>query len=175
MVSRWLYLGFLGLLGIERIVELLISRRNAAWAFAQGGQEYGARHFRYMTLLHALFLCGCAAEVLLLARPFHPWLGYPMLGLALATQALRYWVIATLGHQWNVRVIVVPGAPRVTSGPYRFLRHPNYLGVIAEGFAIPLVHTAWITALVFSLLNAGVLAVRIPCEERALGGRCGTS
>lgn len=168
--SQWLYLGFIGVLGLERLVELVISRKNAAWAFSRGGREYGARHFPYMKLLHTLFLLGCVAEVLLCHRVFHAWLGFPMLALALAAQGLRYWVIATLGHQWNVRVIVVPGAPRVTSGPYRFLRHPNYLGVAVEGLAIPLIHSAWITALAFSLLNALVLAVRIPCEERALAG-----
>jgi hypothetical protein len=91
-----------------------------------------------------------------------------MLALVLAAQALRWWCIVTLGRQWNTRVIVVPGLPRVTGGPYRFLSHPNYVAVVIEGFALPLVHSAWITALVFTLCNAVLLSVRIRVENRAL-------
>jgi len=166
------YLGLLALLAAERLVELRISRRNAAWALSHGGIEMGETHFRVMKLLHGAFLVACAAEVLLLDRPFLPALGWPMLALALGAQALRYWAIASLGPHWNVRVIVVPGAPAVTTGPYRWLRHPNYLAVALEGVAVPLVHTAWWTALGFSLANAALLAVRIRCEERALAQHC---
>ena len=101
-----------------------------------------------------------------------------MLALVLASQALRWWCIATLGRQWNTRVIVVPGLPRVTGGPYRFLSHPNYVAVVVEGFALPLVHSAWITALVFTVLNAVLLTVRIRVENAALaslGRRARTS
>ena len=166
------YLAFLALLALERLVELHISRRNAARAFARGGVEVGQRHFRVMKLLHGAFLGACAAEVLLLRRPVAPALGWPMLGLALGAQALRYWAIASLGPHWNVRVIVVPGARAVTSGPYRWLRHPNYLAVAIEGVAVPLIHSAWWTALGFSAANAALLAVRIRCEERALAEHC---
>ncbi len=162
------YLVFLLLLGTERAVELGISRRHAAWAFANGGIEFGRGHFRYMALLHVAFLVGSGLEVVLLERPFIPLLGFSILVLVLAAEALRYWCIRTLGRHWNVRVIVLPEMTAVTRGPYRFLRHPNYLAVIVEGFAIPLVHTAWLTALTFSLLNAWMLVVRIRCEESAL-------
>lgn len=172
MVSTALYLGLLAALGVERLYELRLSKRNAAQALAQGGVEFGRAHFRLMALLHATFLAACAAEVLLLQRPFVASIGVPMLALAIAAQALRYWAIRTLGSRWNVRVIVVPGAPVVTTGPYRFLRHPNYAAVVIEGFAIPLIHGAWLTALVFSLANALLLAVRIRCEERALAAHC---
>jgi methyltransferase len=91
-----------------------------------------------------------------------------MLAIVIAAQALRWWCISTLKHQWNARVIVIPGATRITGGPYRFLPHPNYVAVIAEGFALPLVHTAWITALVFSVLNAVLLRTRIHTENAAL-------
>ena len=91
-----------------------------------------------------------------------------MLTIVLAAQVLRWWCIATLGHQWNTRVIVVPGATRVTAGPYRFFSHPNYVAVIAEGVALPLVHTAWLTALVFTMLNAALLTARINVENAAL-------
>ena len=167
------YLVLLALLGVERSFELRLSRRNAAWAFERGGIEFGQRHFFWMRLLHAAFLAACALEVTVGRRPFDARVGVPMLALAIAAQALRYWAIASLGPRWNVRVIVVPGLPVVTRGPYRWLRHPNYLAVVIEGFAIPLIHGAWITAVVFSVANAVLLVVRIRCEERALGGHCG--
>src|SRR5690625_2742060 len=91
-----------------------------------------------------------------------------MLAMALASQLLRWWCIAALGPRWNTRIIVVPGLPLVTSGPYRWLRHPNYVAVVVEGFALPLVHSAWITALVFTLANAALLTARIRSENRAL-------
>jgi len=166
--STTAYLLLLGALGAERLFELRLSARHAAWALARGGVEEGRRHFAFMKGLHTAFLFACAAEVVLLRRPFVPALGWPMLALALAAQALRYWAVRSLGPHWNVRVIVVPGAAAVTRGPYRFLRHPNYLAVVIEGFAVPLIHGAWCTAVAFSLVNAALLAVRIRCEERAL-------
>lgn len=155
--------------GGERIAELVVSARNARWSFARGGVEYGRRHFPPMVALHTGLLLACLAEVWLGGRPFLPWLGWPMLALVVAAQALRWWCIAALGPRWNTRVIVVRDLPLVVRGPYRWLRHPNYVAVVMEGFALPLVHTAWITALAFTVLNAVLLlAVRIPCENRAL-------
>jgi len=158
--------------GAERIYELVVSKRNAAAAFARGGIEYGREHFPWMVALHTGFLLACIAEVVLLDRPFIPWLGWPMLAIALLSQVGRYWVIWALGEQWNTRVIVVPGAGRVERrGPYRFtwLPHPNYLIVAIEGVALPLVHSAWITALAFTVLNAVLLlGFRIPVEDKAL-------
>jgi methyltransferase len=169
MVTVKVYLAFLALLAVERLVELLLSRRNEAWARSRGGREFGGKHFGFMKVLHALFLFSCAGEVLLLARPFHVALGLSMFLVVIFAQSVRYWSVFTLGPYWNVRVIVVPGATPVTNGPYRYLRHPNYLAVILEGFAIPLIHTAWMTAMTFTLLNGVLLAVRIRCEEQALG------
>jgi len=163
------YLAFLVLLAIERLFELWLSRRNARLAFARGAVELGRAHFPAMALLHTLFLFSCAAEVLLLQRAFPGILGFFALGAALFSQALRYWAIATLGPRWNVRVLVVPGEEPVTGGPYRFLRHPNYLAVIAELLSVPLIHGAFLTAIIFSTLNAILLTVRIRAEERALG------
>ena len=108
----------------------------------------------------------------LLDRPFLPALGWPALAVVLAAQGLRWWCIPTLGPRWNTRVIVVPGMPLVARGPYRWrLPHPNYLAVVVEGLALPLVHTAWLTATLFTLLNTPLLAVRIRCEDVALGRR----
>lgn len=164
-----LYLGFLVVIALERLVELAISRRNAAAAFARGAVEVGQGHFRVMTALHTLFLVACAIEPLAFGRSFPaPW-GWLALGVALLAQALRYWAIATLGERWNTRIIVLPAVPPVTGGPYRFIKHPNYLAVIAELVALPLIFGNWVTALTFTLANAALLTVRIRAEERALG------
>lgn len=154
--------------GLERLAELVVSKRNAAWSFARGGVESGQRHYLVMVVLHTGLLVGVLLEVWLRRPEFLPALGWTMFGLVLGAQALRWWCIATLGRQWNTRVIVVPGLPRVTGGPYRFLSHPNYVAVVIEGFALPLIHNAWITALVFTLCNAALLTARIRVEDRAL-------
>jgi methyltransferase len=156
------------LVGLERLAELVVSTRNARWSFARGGVETGKGHYPAMVALHSALLAGALLEVWLLGRPFLPVLGATMLVLVLASQGLRWWCIATLGRQWNTRVIVVPGLPLVATGPYRFLRHPNYIAVALEGVALPLVHSAWITALVFTALNIPLLAVRLRTEEAAL-------
>ncbi|MFY9921114.1 MAG: isoprenylcysteine carboxylmethyltransferase family protein [Mycobacterium sp.] len=153
---------------VERVAELVVSQRNLSWSRAHNGIEFGARHYPAMVLLHGGLLAGCLVESMY--RPFLPALGWPTLAAALAAQCLRWWCIATLGHQWNTRVIVVPGAGRVTRGPYRVMPHPNYVAVVVEGVALPLVHTAWITALVFTVLNAAVLRTRIEVENAALAG-----
>lgn len=162
------YLLLIAAVACERVAELVITRRNLAWSRARGGVEFGAGHYPAMVVLHTGLLVGCVAEVIWLDRPFLPVLGWPMLVIVLAAQGLRWWCIATLGRQWNTRVVVVPGAPRVTGGPYRLLPHPNYVAVIAEGVALPLVHTAWVTALVFTVLNAVLLRTRINTENHAL-------
>ena len=156
------------LVALERAVELVVSRRHAAWALAQGGREAGRGHYPVMVALHTGLLVGCVAEPWALERPFVPALGWPMLALVVAAQGLRWWCVATLGPRWTTRVLVLPGRPRVTGGPYRWLRHPNYVAVVVEGLALPLVHGAWLTAAAFTALNAALLAVRIRCEDAAL-------
>jgi methyltransferase len=121
-----------------------------------------------MVTLHTALLAACLLEPILLSRPFIPALGWPMLAIVIAAQVLRWWCITTLGRQWNTRVLVIPGAARITGGPYRLFSHPNYVVVIAEGLALPLVHTAWLTAVVSSVLNGALLTVRIRVENTAL-------
>lgn len=166
-MSAWWFTVLIVLVGLERLAELVVSKRNAAWSFARGGYEVGRGHYPFMVVLHTGFLVAAVAEVWLLDRAFH-WWGWVALLIVVLSQALRWWCIATLGRQWNTRVIIVPGASRVDSGPYRWMQHPNYLAVVAEGIALPMVHDAWLTALGFTLLNAGLLAVRISSENRAL-------
>jgi methyltransferase len=165
--TEWFVL-LVAAVAIERLVELVISQRNIRWARARGGEEVGGAHYPAMVALHVWLLVGSVLEVVLLGRVFLPWLGWPaVVGVGLA-QGLRWWCIATLGRQWNTRVVVVPGAGRVTSGPYRTFRHPNYIAVVVEGVCLPLVHTAWITAATFSVANAFVLRSRVSVENRAL-------
>lgn len=171
-MSRQVYTIVIVALAIERCFELWLSRRNASWAKRQGAVEYGAEHLVWMKLLHTGFFVGCISEVWLLSRAFDVWLGVVCLIVALLAQGLRYWAIASLGRRWNVAVIVLPGVPAVTSGPFRWLRHPNYVAVVAEGVAVPLMHSAFITAGVFSCLNAVLLTIRVNCEERALREHC---
>ena len=153
---------------VERVAELVVARRNERWSAARGAIVAGQGHYPAMVALHTGLLAGCLVEVWLADRPFQPALGWTMLAVLAASQALRWWCIATLGPRWNTRVIVVPGLPLVTGGPYRWLRHPNYVAVVAEGLALPLAHSAWITAAVFTVLNAALLSVRIRCENEAL-------
>ncbi len=168
MDTRWLYVGLIGLVVAERLLELVVTERNARRLRARGGFEVGRSHFGPMALLHTGLLVAAPLEVFWLQRPFVPWFGGTMLALVVGTMALRYWAISSLGDRWTTRVFVVPEESPSVGGPYRWMRHPNYLAVIVEVAALPLVHSAWITALVFSVANAFVLRVRIRVEEEAL-------
>lgn len=156
------------LVGLERLAELVVSRRNAAWSARRGGVEHGAGHYPVMVALHTGFLVAMLVEAWVRRPEVAPTLAWSMLALVVLAQALRWWCIATLGPRWNTRVIVVPGLAPVSSGPYRFLAHPNYVAVAIEGVALPLVHGAWVTAAVFTVANAALLAVRIRVEDAAL-------
>jgi methyltransferase len=160
---------YLVLLLVERAVELLVSRRNARRALAAGGVEVGRGHYPAMVLFHGTFLLACAVEPALWPQAWPPAAAALALAAALLAQGLRWWAIATLGGRWSTRIIVVPGAPPVVGGPYRFLPHPNYLAVAVELLAVPLIGGAVFTAALATLGNAAMLAVRIPAEERALG------
>lgn len=168
MNSIFLYTLLIALTAIERLYELRVSLRNATWSFEHGGKEFGKSHYPFMVVLHTALLISCVAEVYFLQRPFYPVIGSVLFVLAILCQVARWWCISALGKRWNTRVIIVPGLPRVTSGPYRFLSHPNYVVVISEGIILPMVHNAWITATAFTILNAILLSVRIRIENQAL-------
>jgi methyltransferase len=156
------------LVALERLAELVVSQRNAAWSFERGGRESGQGHYPFMVVLHSGFLVAMLVEAWVRRPDVAAGLAWSMLALVVASQALRWWCIVTLGRRWNTRVIIVPGLPPVTSGPYRLLPHPNYVAVVLEGVALPLVHASWITALVFTVANAALLTVRIRTEDAAL-------
>lgn len=151
---------------VARLAELAVARRNTRRLLARGGVEAGRTHYPAIVALHA----GWLAAVAFLVPADAPPAPVPLV-LFLIIQVLRYWVIVSLGERWTTRIIVVPGAPLVTKGPYRWLRHPNYVFVAAEIALLPLVFGAWEIALVFSFLNGVVLWHRIRTEERALGHR----
>ena len=170
--TRLAFAGLVGVVAVQRLVELRLSRRHVRLALARGGVEAGADTYRWMVALHAATLAASPLEVLLWRRPWIPALGVAMLAALAAAQLLRYWAIRTLGVRWMTRVVCVPGDRLVTRGPYRLMRHPNYVAVGVEFIALPLVHTAWVTAIASSLANALVLRRRIGIEEEALARYC---
>ena len=158
----WLTALILTLVTAERIGELRLAARNTRRLLAAGAHEAGAGHYGLIVGLHALWLGGL--WVLAWGRP----VSWPFLALFLLLQVLRAWVLISLGPRWTTRIIVAPGEPLVTRGPYRFVRHPNYLVVIGEIAILPLVFGLLWYAVLFSILNVGVLWIRIRAEERAL-------
>ena len=168
-IDSWVsYTALVALVAVMRLIELGISRRNIIRLKARGAIEVGRSLYPWMVTVHTAFLVACVAEVWLFERPFFPQLAVFALGSMVAAAALRIWVMATLGERWSTRVFVLPERAPVTAGPFRRLRHPNYLAVVVEFVALPMVHTAWLTALVFSLANSVVLHRRIRTEEDAL-------
>lgn len=163
-----LYTGLVALVASMRLVELVISRRNIGRLEARGAVEVGRSLYPWMVAVHTTFLFACVAEVWLLDHPFIPLLAVFCLGLLLVASALRLWVMATLGERWSTRVLILPDAGPIIGGPFRRLRHPNYLAVVMEFAALPMVHTAWLTAGIFSVANTVVLRRRIKIEENAL-------
>ncbi len=163
MSLLWLVLG---LVAAQRLAELIHSRRNTRRLLAEGGHEVGAGHYPLIVGLHAAWLLA-----LLLLVPSEAPVNWPLLALFLVLQAARLWVLASLGRLWTTRIVTLPGAPLVRRGPYRYLRHPNYLVVAAEIAVLPLVFGAWGIALVFSLLNLVLLIHRIRIEDAALAPR----
>jgi len=167
-LSVYLYLALLAAVGLLRLVELRISRQHQQRMLAGGAVRVPEPHFKWMVAVHTGVLVGAAAEVVLLKRPFLPLLGGLMLAPFLASNLVRLWVVRTLGDLWSVQVMDSTQLGVVTTGPFRFVRHPNYTGVILEMISLPLIHTAWITAVVTSLVYAAALSMRIRAEEGVL-------
>lgn len=167
-LTRAAFLGLLGAVAILRLIELRISRRNERRLIAQGAKLPPDPSFPWMVVLHTAVLAGAGAEVWFLRRPLVPVLAAAMGIVFLAANGLRWWVIRTLGGQWNVKVIDSGGLGVVESGPYRYIRHPNYTAVFAEMLALPLIHTAWLTAAVTTPAHWLVLRARVAAEDRAL-------
>jgi len=167
-LTQKLFLTLLAAVGASRLGELVRSQRNRRWLIAHGARPAPDPGFAAMAALHAGILVGAAAEVLLLRRPFLLPLAVPMTALFFAALSLRWWAIRTLARHWNVRVVDSTLLGVVTRGPYRWIRHPNYAGVFVEMMALPLLHTAWLTALAGTLAHWAVLRRRISAEEAVL-------
>jgi methyltransferase len=162
------YLGLLAFVALLRIYELQISRRHQREMEQHGASKVNEPKFRWMVLLHTAVLAGAAAEVVFLHRPFYPRLAAICLALFIGANAVRWWVIRTLGEHWNVQVMNSTGMGIVTTGPFRYVRHPNYAAVFVEMLVLPLIHCAWITAIAGSAAHVIVLSQRLATEERVL-------
>ncbi len=168
MVTRSIFTAFVIMLALQRLYELRISRRHEAIIRSRGGREYAAWQTQAMKALHVGWFIAMIVEVYALRRPFIPSLSLLALVTFAVGQSLRYAAIWSLKWRWTIRVMTIPGLPPIQDGIYRFLRHPNYLGVILEILAVPLLHSAYLTAIVFSLANLLLLSARIRTEDRAL-------
>lgn len=168
MISKILFSLFIVLLSIQRLWELNKSENNRKWLISKGGREHGAEHFPFMALLHATWLIAMVAEVWIFERN----ISLPIAILAaiffIAGQLFRILAMRDLGERWCARIMTLPGKPPVTKGIFKLVRHPNYTGVVLEIFAAPMIHMAYLSAIVFTILNAILLWVRIRHEERAL-------
>ncbi len=155
------------LVALQRLLELVLSRRNERILRTRRAVERGQGHYPLIVAMHVLWLLSTFVEGTLRGPEFPAFWPVP-LALFLLVQPLRYWAIFSLGENWNTKILVVPGAQLVRRGPYRYIRHPNYVVVVVEILTFPLIFGAWITALVFSILNAVLLSIRVREENRAL-------
>jgi len=162
------FLALLLAVAVMRIFELRISKKHQQEMTARGAAKVNDPNFRWMAMFHTLVLIGAAVEVVFLQRPFWPALAIPMLALFVIANIVRWWVIRTLGEHWNVQVMDSTRLGVITNGPFRYVRHPNYAAVFVEMIALPLIHTAWITALAGAIAHVIVLALRLSTEERVL-------
>lgn len=167
--SEWILVAVCAAIGLQRLAELRLAKRNEAWAREQGAKEFGAKHYPLFFVLHTGWLIAFPIEAIVRGVGLGPY-WWAFLAVFVSAQGLRYWAIGTLGKRWNTRILILPDAAPIEAGPYRLVRHPNYVAVIAELVAVPLMFGATITALVVSVLNAILLfGIRIPAENRALG------
>jgi len=158
---------FLAILILQRISELLLARRNERVVRANGAREYDEKGYRVIVLMHILFFISLISEYVFLNRTIN-YFWAPLLILFLIAQILRYWAISSLGYNWNTKILVTPNTRPVAEGPYKYIKHPNYLAVIIEIAVIPLIFSCYITAVTFTLLNLALLKRRIRIEEEAL-------
>lgn len=158
---------FISIIIVQRVSELLIAKRNERWMKKQGAIEFGQSHYPFIVIVHSLFIICFIMEVVFFNKELSS--SWPILFfLLLLIEVLRLWTLRTLGVFWNTKIIVLPNASVVKKGPYRFIKHPNYIVVAAEFILLPFIFEAYITAIVFSLLNVVILMIRIPAEEKAL-------
>ena len=167
--SRVIFTIIVALVAAERIFELVLSQRNARRTLGRGGVEHAQPIHWLVVVFHALWIVAAPLEVWLFDRPWIPLLAGVCIVLLVAGMFLRYWAVTTLGDRWNTRIITVPGERPVTAGPYGFFRHPTYVAVYVELFALPLLHGAWLTAAVLGATNLVLIWIKSRAEDKALG------
>ncbi|MGG3890120.1 isoprenylcysteine carboxyl methyltransferase family protein [Metabacillus fastidiosus] len=155
------------ILVIQRITELFIAKRNEKWMMAKGGVKHGEKHYPLIVVVHTLFLISLITEVTVFHKGLSSLWSF-ILPFLLLTQIIRYWAVMSLGPYWNTKIIILPDSEVVAKGPYRFMRHPNYVVVALEILFIPLLFNAYITAVLFTISNIFLMIIRIPEEEKAL-------
>ncbi|WP_188453903.1 isoprenylcysteine carboxyl methyltransferase family protein [Virgibacillus oceani] len=165
-MTTWMWI-LLGVIICQRLVELIIAKRNEQWMKDRGGIEKGEKHYKWFVILHIMFFLSIVFEVQTQTDSDRQ-LNYFLFSIFLAAQLGRVWCIQTLGKFWNTKIIVLPGVSIIKKGPYKYIKHPNYLIVLVELFVIPLIYGAYITAVLFPLLHLGLLRIRVPREEKAL-------
>jgi len=154
---------FISFFILQRISELVIARRNEKWLLQQGAVEYGKAHYHFIVALHTLFIFSIIAEYLLRGQPPISW---PFLVIFLMVLSFKFWALSSLGKYWNTKIYRIPRVYPVKKGPYKFFKHPNYMEVVCEIAIIPLVFHLYYTAIIFTILNAAMLTVRITVENR---------
>lgn len=158
---------FFSVLIIQRLLELMIARRNEKWMKARGALEFGMKQYQFIVLVHSMFFVVFLFEKISFSRELSPI--WPFLAAVfVCAQLIRVWSISSLGRYWNTKIIVLPNVEVVKRGPYRFIKHPNYLVVSIELLVVPLMFGAYMTACLFTILNVLMLSIRIPAEEKAL-------
>ena len=167
-LSVYLFLCLLAAVGVLRLAELRISHRNRQGMLSAGAVPVPEPHFKWIVVIHTGVLIGAAVEVIFLKRPFILWFAAVMFALFIASNLLRLWVVLTLGRLWNVHVMDSGRIGIVTKGPFRFVRHPNYVGVVLEVISLPLIYSAWMTAIAAALGYCYALSRRVPAEEKVL-------
>ncbi|MFD2214312.1 isoprenylcysteine carboxyl methyltransferase family protein [Metabacillus endolithicus] len=155
------------LLIVQRLTELYIAKKNEKWMINRGGEEHGNKHYPFIVSLHVLFLISLLLEVIIFHKDLtEVW--FVLVPILFITQFMRYWSVISLGNYWNTKIIIVPNDIVVSKGPYQFIKHPNYVVVAVEILIIPLLFDAYVTSLVFTMLNIVMMTIRIPAEEKAL-------
>lgn len=152
---------------VQRLVEVVVAKRNEKWMKNQGAIEYANEHYKWIVLVHALFFVSIFLEAYNETLVLNDWKGF-LLGAFFVTQGLRIWCLTSLGRFWNTKIIILPGSELVAKGPYKIMKHPNYVVVGMEFILIPLLFNAYATAILFPLLHLALMKVRIPHEEKAL-------
>ncbi len=170
MVTKLIFSGFVALLAVQRLWELRKSECHRKALLAKGGKEYAYEHFPFMALLHSMWLVAMVVEVWVFDRVALPLIAVFAILLFLLGQFFRLVAMHTLGERWCARIITLPDRPPIAMGIYRYMRHPNYVGVVLEIAATPMIHGAFLTAIIFSVLNCWLLKVRISAEEKAVYG-----